>query len=296
MSEPTTTAPAGARLETRADTEKLRTALDSATVEDAFGDARSPQETVALLCGITREVVEPGAADGAAKLYRTVVIREMTGVEEDIVVDSTMPSDVKLDTLLANCISAFVAEDGEKIADRAEIAKIVRSELPTVDRTYLVLRLRILSLGHQFPFKAHCASCNTAVNKTVDLRDLETRPALTPAKRVFEVELPSGRKARWRIPTGVDESVLAKRVAATGGRDLMTRVLEMRVFEVDGQPGTFQAIRALSTRDRDALRGDIDAQEGHLDTAVDVVCDSCSNKFEATVGIAGPSFFFPTLR
>lgn len=294
MSEQTATAPTGAKLDTLADVEKLRTALDSATVEDAFGDARSPQETVTLPCGLFREVAEPGSMDGAGKLYRLVVLREMTGVEEDIVTDATMPGDVKLDMLLANGISAFVSEDGERIENKAEIAKIVRRELPTVDRTYLVLRLRILSLGHLFPFEARCASCGTDASKTVDLRDLEVRPAPEPTKRLFEVTLPSGRKARWRIPTGVDEASLAKRIGA--GHDLMTRVMEMRVIEVDGQPSTYEALRGLSTRDRGALRKNFDAQEGHLDTTVDATCAACGNKFETTIGIAGPSFFFPTLR
>jgi hypothetical protein len=145
-----------------------------------------------------------------------------------------------------------------------------------------------------YNFDGKCASCGTTEQKTIDLRDLEMRPALEPEKRVFEVALPSGKKARWRVPTGADESALARRVGR--GNDLMTRILEMRVFEVNEQPATYNVLRRLPMRDRHALRRDIDAREGHIDTTVDVTCTSCSSKYEVTVGIAGPSFFFPTLR
>lgn len=265
----------------------LKEKLDKDAVTTAFEGAQSPRRTVDLPGG--------GYVNDDGKMHSRAILREMTGLEEDILTDLSMPASLRLDTLISNCIDAFMADDGSGVTDRGVIALAVKRNLPTVDRTLLVIRLRQLSVGEDFNFKVGCPSCGAELQQFVHLQDLEVKAAPEPSKRIYSLGLPSGRKSRWRIPTGVQEADFAK-VIAKGTHDTMTRTLEMRVMEVDGQQATYDSLRGLSSRDRNALRDDFSKREGSIDTSVDVSCDHCDNKFQTEVAVGGTGFFFPTRR
>jgi hypothetical protein len=263
----------------------LKEKLDKDAVTTAFEGAKSPRRTVDLPGG--------GYVDDAGKMHSRAVLREMTGREEDILTDLSMPPGLRLDTLISNCIESFLSEDGTSVTDHGVIALAVKRNLPTVDRILLVIRLRQLSIGEDFSFKVECPGCEVELDKFVSLQALEVQAAPEPSKRVYVIDLPSGRKARWRIPTGVQETDFA-RVSSKNTHNTMTRALEMRVFEVNGEPSTFDVIRNLSARDRSALRKDFVVREGSIDTSIDVVCEHCAHKFHTEVAVASVGFFFPT--
>lgn len=249
---------------------------DQVVVENQISDAHSPVGMYSLPCGHL-------TADG--ELWTDIRLREITGVEEDLLASRSIPGAVKISALITNC-----AQQVGPVVDKQQIGQIAR-ELTVGDRVYLMFALRRVTLGDQYPFKVKCPSCEEERLYTIDLSELDVKPMKDPKKRVFDVTLPGGKPVRFHVMTGKEEERLSKIKDQT---DTLSLSILLRLDLVNGKPADMRTVKGLSLAERNFLRDQFDEAEGGIDTSIDITCSVCGNDFESEVDVGQAGFFFPS--
>lgn len=178
--------------------------------------------------GRTFEVRLPVGLAGDEGVHRDAVIRKMTGREEAILADRKFQRNGgKLVTeLLAACTESI----GGQPADRAAIRAMT-----SVDRNYLLIRLRAVTFGSELEARYTCPACGHVELVTEDLDELPVRQA--DGSMDCEVDLLDGyvdrdgelhTDLRLRLPDGSDEEAVASQMrdnASTGKNALLGRCI-----------------------------------------------------------------------
>jgi predicted RNA-binding Zn-ribbon protein involved in translation (DUF1610 family) len=167
------------------------------------------------------------------------------------------------------------------------------TDLVVGDRVFLLFAIRRVTLGDEMPVRETCPECGVKSLFVIDLgNDLTTKPMDDPRKRIFDVALPSGKSARFRVATGADERNVAK-IVKRQREDALSQSLLMRLELLDGVQPTVASVRALGLRDRQFLRDQFDVAEGGVDTTLEFACPSCGNEWKGELDLKGSAFFFP---
>jgi hypothetical protein len=265
---------------------QVRQEMQSMQAEWRQQDSRAATLAVELPCGFL---------DEQGKVHVDLVVREMTGHEEDLLA-SKGPVLVRLNQIILNCAVRL----GE-IEDRAELAKAVRA-LTASDRMVAFIAIRRVSLGDVYSVRVQCpnAECREDVRYNLDLANMTVQPMADRAKRSFEDSMSSGDVVRWHVMRAEDEEW----VNAKGKRreDVLTLGLLSRVEQVgeavldrDGHMReAMELLKNMSIRDRNRMRELFREREGHVDTQVDFSCPSCQHEWREELNLGQPGFFFPS--
>jgi hypothetical protein len=223
------------------------------------------------------------------ELSKDVELREITGHEEDMLASQQVPSHAKITQLLAGCVTRIGS-----VTDPGLIAGIVQ-QLPVGDRVYLIFSIRRVTLGDELPVREKCPECKTTTLFMVDLgEDLQPKPMKDPMKRVFDVTLPSGTTARFRVSTGLDEANLTKLTKRQKHKaDALSQALLMRLEMLGGEKPTLKMVKSLGMRDRNFLREKYQEVEGGVDTTLELECPACGHEWEKDLDLSAANFFFP---
>lgn len=241
-----------------------------------MSEPKSPMGIFELPCGFL-------APDG--ELITEVSVKEITGVEEEILNAKNLSGGKKMTQVLGNCIVQL-----GQMVDKPILLRVAR-ELTIGDRSFLMLAIRRVTLGDQFPFEDQCKACNVKSLFEVDLGQLETKKMPDPKKRVFDEKLPgSGATARFHVMTGKDEESMSK----VDARDALSAAILVRLDSINGQPVTMEIVKALSMRDRNHLRDRFDDVEGGVETGLTLCCPACGEEFETELNPGNTGFFFPS--
>lgn len=243
------------------------------------------------------QFVLPGGYVKDNVCYDKVLIKSMTGVEEDILVSRNVPIVKRLNMVFYNCIVELKSDSGEVINKNNpdELANAI-DELPLVDRLYLLICLRRVSLGDMYSMAVKCleANCGKVSRQVIDLSQAEVRPPFDKIKREYEFNLPSGKLVKARILTGkTEEQMVQKRQA---DKDVMSTSILSRVISIDNKPVTLKMIKELSIKERNFLRNKFDEMEGRVETDVIVVCPFCQTESTVALDLGQVDFFFPSLQ
>jgi hypothetical protein len=244
-----------------------------------------------------------GCVDGQGEVHRKIILREMTGYEEDMMDDDEIPRVQRITDVLAACI-----EQIGTITDKEMIRQIIADEMPaghgitSTDRIAAMVFLRRASVGDIYKFQRRCPRCgHMNKNRTLDLSTIKMTPVPKErvSKRRVEVTLPrTKKKAIVRVMTAKHEDrILQLRPTQ---KDLRTAAMAARVESIDGStfPDTqaaMDALKGLPQADRVYIREIYDIMEADVDTAVEVVCDSsvCRAEYEFQLDL-GQAFFSNT--
>lgn len=240
-------------------------------------EAKSSQGVYELPCGYV---------DETGQLHNEIALREIKGREEDLLANPKMAPVKKINELITRCIERI-----GPYTDRGRISQIVL-DMTVGDRAFAMFAIRRISLGDLYSFKDKCPNCEKEQLYTVDLSELEPRKMPDPKKRAFDTALPSGKLVKFHPMTGRDEERLAKFNKTQ--EDTLSLAILMRIDMLNSNPPTLDAVKDLGLADRNHLRTEFEANEGGLDTKVDLECPECSHEFNRDVDIAQPSFFFPS--
>jgi hypothetical protein len=227
-----------------------------------------------------------GFMDQAQVLHKEVHVREITGVEEDMLGSKSVPHFKKITKLINGCVQKLGPYQGKDLEDIGE-------KLLVGDRVFLMFAIRRVSLGDAYPFRGHCPNedCKYDGLFTLDLSVLEDKSMADPSKRIFDVKLPSGKKVRWRPLTGADEEQLSKAKDKNEGRSMS---MLLRTLMIDDQPPTEYAIKSMGLGDRNALWDDFEENEGGVETTMEMQCPICLHEWEEDLDVAQVGFFFPS--
>ena len=242
-----------------------------------------------------------GWIDSAGALQTAVTIKEMTGVEEDLLAARGLSTVTKLSRIMSNCITAI-----GPYTDPETIAQAVLDLPSRSDRLVLLLAIRSLSLGSIYPMDWTCSACQGKMQLQVNLQELEVNKpeGFDPLVRQWTETLKSGAfpSLTWRTMDGRGDLL----VEALTDKDqdqlisalLLGRVVKLgdRVIPLDKKPlqhAALLALKALPNRVREQLRTAFDAREAVLDTTMEITCAHCRHEEEGELDLAQTSFFFP---
>jgi hypothetical protein len=229
------------------------------------------------------------------ELYREVELREMSGYEEDLLQDkSKRGGGSSIDEVLSRCIVRLGDKERDKPQGQERFFMPILKDMLMTDRTFLVIRLRQLSLGDEFAFEASCPHCgHRHPRMSVSLDDLTVKEMPDPMAREWTTKLPSGAEVVFRALTGRDEVKLREVQRAKG--DVLSTLLLQRIVSINGESAGMSAVKRLSVRDRDYLRGAFEEHEGGIDTKIELTCDDCGRDWQTTLPFtSSQTFFFPS--
>ena len=218
------------------------------------------------------------------ELIHEVKVREITGVEEDMLAAKNIPGGKKITQLLGNCLERL-----GPMTDKPMLVRCAR-DLLIGDRAFLMMAIRRVTLGDAFPFTLECPKCEKESMYTVDLSTLDIRKMPDPKKRVYEDTLPNGKTVRWHCMTGKEEEVIAK----FGPQDALSASILARLDTINGGPVVMPMMKAMSMLDREWLRSRFDDVEGGIDTTIQHTCPNCGRDFEDQLDVGQTGFFFPS--
>ncbi|QTD49663.1 hypothetical protein J3U87_29115 [Sulfidibacter corallicola] len=177
-----------------------------------------------------------------------------------------------------------------RIGEKTDITATDVLDLLAGDRLALLIELRKVSLGSDLDLNLTCTNpaCGHEQVIAVDLGQLPVRPY--PSERDFSVVLPS----QTRITFGLLDGHAEKRLAAIAEPTVSTALM-MRIRTINDQPPTKKTLADLSMRDRVALRREMQAVDGGVDTSIDHACEACGTRLTTRVEVE-PDFLFPNLR
>lgn len=244
-------------------------------LDNQMREPKAPLGIFDLPCGVV-------TAEG--ELLTEVKVREITGHEEDMLTAKNIGGGKKITQLIANCLERL-----GPITEKTALMHAARG-MTIGDRVFLMMAIRRVTLGDDFPFEKACEHCEAKSIYMVDLSTLETVKMKDPMKRVHDVTLPSGKTARFHVMTGKDEEDLAK----VPVQDSLSMALLVRLDLVDDKPANLDTVKSLGMKDRHAMREAFEAVEGGMETAVDLDCPDCGESFKAELEVGQTGFFFPS--
>jgi len=243
-------------------------------------------------------VLPVGYVDAENKVHNSIVLREMTGVEDDMMGNADLPIGERVSNVLSACIVKLGdVEDPETI--KKAVCDELESGLPLTeqDRIAAMIYLRRVTVGDLYKFERSCPRCGTeAKNRAVDLRTLKIEQSEHPERRRVKVELPRSKKVAIIRVLTAKGAIEIGRLRPTQD-DLKSLAIVARIETLDGKalgdPRTaLGKIKALPQADRNLIRQVYNAMETNVETDIDVECRNpiCLNKWQFPLDV-GQGFF-----
>ncbi len=238
-----------------------------------------------------------GVTDADGETHRRVTLRKMTGREEAILADRRYQRNGgKLVTeLLHSCILS--------LGDLPSNGRGPVTRMTSVDRNFLLLKLRSITFGSELDATYTCPSCGHVVRVTEDLDELPVRSAGERGDAGdgvdVEVELEDGyvdrdgqvhTALRLRLPTGADEEAVASQMrdnASTGKNALLGRCLvslgDVPRTRIEAMGSKILADLTMTDRRR-IDRAMADASPG-VDLTKHIECPDCGVDYTASLDL-----------
>jgi hypothetical protein len=232
-----------------------------------------------------------GYLDDDNRLHTEVVVREITGEEEDIMASEHIADHMKLNELLSRCVTRIGIFEG-----KAVLSRIVK-ELTMGDRVFLMFAIRRTTVGNEYPFYEVCPNpkCKRKSLYRFDMGQMDIRKMPDPMKRVFDVVLPSGIKATYKVSTGLEEERIFKiRNSKKDAMDRVSIMVLLRISSLNGDPPTLESVKKLGMNDRNFIRELQEEVEGGVDTTLEMECPVCGHEFEVQLDPNRQGFFSPS--
>jgi len=254
------------------------TAVAAAGQELPAGKARSPYSV---------EVTLPskGKFYGNALPAGKIWIRPITVSEEKLFASNSNAAEVA-DRVLARCI---------------ESECVPLKDMLLTDKYYLLLTLRSLSYGSEYPHKIKCSCGKEYVHKMTVPDGLMLKMATEDDVEPFEVDLlMAKKKVALRFLRGKDEDLVDQFVAqlqsanVNDGDPSYAYRMSLHVVTIDGEvPSSVERLRFIETlhgRDSQTIRRAIVTRETGVDLTLKATCPFCQAEFETLLTLTREFF------
>lgn len=241
-----------------------------------------------------------GYVDSAGTVHKEIFLKEMTGVEDDILDDNDLVVNERLSKVLAACTEKLGTITDKKIIEAAISDTLPEGgglPLTAQDRIAALLFLRRVTLGDIYKFERRCPRCGEqAKNKALDLRTVEITPVKDPKKRKVQVKLPRSEKVAVLKVLAASGEQKVSNLKPTQ-KDLKSFAILARLESLDDRKMTgtqedVEIIKNLPQVDRAYLIQVYQLIEGNVDTDVQVTCKNalCGIEYEFPLDL-GQLFF-----
>lgn len=254
-----------------------------------------------------------GYVDKTGRVFNRIYLREMTGIEDDIMDDDELNLSERMTRVIANCTEKLTTgdsgPDGQQptaITDKSEIMAAVSDNLEdgglpfTIpDRMACLLFIRRLSSGDRYQLDGRiCPSCNKSLkNKHIMLSSLQINYCADPTKRKVRVKLPrSGQVAVLKMLTAANERKITEvrpNLRDVKSLAILSRLESIGEVQVSGDPEKdLDIVRQLPKLDRSMLIQTFNLMEGSIETDITVRCTNPSCGVEFTFDLDLGQVFF----
>jgi len=232
-----------------------------------------------------------GYKDEEGVIHTEFEIREMTGVEEEVISKPEIKSNggKVINTLLERCCTRIGSYTRKEVGNIKW--KNIIQNLISGDQDYILLQIRKQSIGEELELTHQCPNpeCKAKLETKVALDELE----IVHFKGDYEIhfELPKGYKDRQgnihrsgvlHLPKGLDREILdpmARKNLGQANTLMLTRCIKsLGTIQV-----TNEIMRKLSIKDRDYLFTLLKDNMCGVQPKVKVECVSCLTEFEGSL-------------
>jgi len=262
-----------------------------------------------------------GYVDPDGRVFDRIYLKEMTGVEDDIMDDDDLNVSERMSRVIANCTEklttgASADAEGKAVPTMIDDPKIIMAAvsdnlsgggLPFTisDRMACLLYIRRLSMGERYDLDGHsCPACGKAVRgKHIMLNTLEVNFCKDATKRLVRIKLPRSKKtAILRVLTASNERKVAE--FRPDQRDIKSAAICARLESLDdhklsGNPAKdIELIKELPKYDRLKLINTFNAMEGSIETEIETSCSSggCGRAFKFDLDLGQVFFSNPDME
>jgi len=250
-----------------------------------------------------------GYVDGAGKVHNTIILRETTGAEEDILDDDQLSTTERITRVLSGCCERLGEITDKGLIQRAIGDRLEKDEgLPCsqADRMAMMLFLRRTTNGDRYHLPEaqrtcpHCKGKNNPMHVDLD-KDIEIKHAKDPTKRRVQFKLPrKGLLAVMRVLSASGEESLTKLMRGNNRKNLRTLAILARLESIGDtnlRADDFKSVdlvKRLSSVDRNYIREVYNKVEGAIDTELEISCEkvACGLEWKTEIDI-GQVFFSP---
>lgn len=233
-----------------------------------------------------------GYTDGSGRVHRQAVICKMRGHEESLLYDQTLSAGRLVTELIRSCLI--------RLGDIEAVTTQIVSELYTVDRNYLLLELRRITLGDHLPALYVCPRCGAEIPVVQDLSRIPVR-RLEESQTLADItlQLEDGYIDRegalhteivLSLPRGVDEefvSTMAEKDPLRAQDVLLLRCIRRfgSLPEAALEAYGIKILRDLTMGDRHRLYQALNSQMPGVDFQCPVRCSSCGTSFQGIMDV-----------
>lgn len=230
-----------------------------------------------------------GLIDDTGILQREVVVRELTGADEEAL-DSALRGTKTNPFLFTDTV---ISRAVTRIGNVSPVTVDISRRLLRGDRDALTLFIRRATYGDTMEGKVRCSKCGGDNDVSLDLsKDIPMKELEDGNKRSFTVDLRNGRSAEVRLVTGEDAHVLGEQTNILLSQ-ANTLLLSRCVLSIDGSPlmddieGPEHVVQSLGAADRDKIINFMaEQQPGPKFEEVSVPCATCGEKIVAPIDVA----------
>lgn len=175
-------------------------------------------------------------------------------------------------------------------------------ELTTSDRFFVLMWLRIVSVGEIYNVDLTCPSCNARFTEDINLNNFEIRELKEDFREPFEVELPeSNDVVTLRLMRGEDESAIQRYVDRSNPKNelgdssfiyRLCRQLSTVNGKELGERDKIEYIENLLIKDAQILEDSLTDNDSGMVPKIEADCPRCDYHIETTLPL-GPTFFRP---
>lgn len=231
-------------------------------------------------------ILPVGYEDKEGIIHKKVRLTPMTGETEEAI------SDPKIRDNGGKVISALLESVIESIGTIPRITKDVVKDLTVVDRDFLLLKSRLVSMGESVEYVDNCPHCKAKNDINVNISNIETKYLENDTDREKTFMLPIGyrdsngvahKEITIRIPTGrVQESVAqVVRVNPAQATTAMLQLITVRLGTLDFiNPDVF---KKMTKKDRDYISNQLSSMEVGVKFDSEVICSSCGASFTTSI-------------
>jgi hypothetical protein len=262
-----------------------------------------------------------GYVDPEGRVFNHIYLKEMTGIEDDIMDDDDLNVSERMTRVIANCTEKLttgssVGDDGktqptviddEKTIKAAIADNLTGGGLPFTisDRMACLLYIRRLSMGDRYNIDGRpCPACNKPVRgKHIMLNTLEINFCKDATKRRVRVQLPRSKKvAILKVLTGSNERKIAE--FRPDQKDVKSVAICSRLESLDdhklsGDPrADLKLVKSLPKYDRLMLINTFNIMEGSIETEIETSCTSaaCGKTFKFDLDLGQVFFSSPEME
>jgi hypothetical protein len=231
-------------------------------------------------------ILPVGYKDSDGVVHRTVTLIPMTGETEEAIADPKVRDNG------GKIITSLLESVVEKVGTLPRVTKDIIRDLTTIDRDFLLIKNRQVSLGDNISYIDNCPHCRAKNEINVNLANIEPKYLEDEEDRELTFDLPIGyrdasgtvhKEITITLPTGRVQERVAQMVRANPAQatTVMLQLITLKLGTLEFiNPDVF---KKMTKKDRDFISNKLSELEVGVKFDTEVICSECGSEFVTAI-------------